>query len=412
MAPPAEILASSRSATFGTFVLVGFAMLSPVAWYPDFIERLGVTFAVWGGILGFSTVGAILPLVIAGRVLLRFGSRAVLRVSLVFAMIFLILLGFLVSPMTWGMAQIGFSFSMAFVGVSVNTHAVAIQSFSARPVVIRLHAGWSVGALMGALLGGISTILLPVHIFVIAVACLTLFSFELLRKRLLSSADDGHEADKASHLRSGSTKVPYPLWILVAGLFAALFPEIAIFEWSVVFAHEALEFDSAFRVFPFASFMVGMIAGRLVIPIVLGKASLAHVSHHSVAAAGSGIAALCLALATSFAPTVVDNTQFGVSALTGVLWLAVGLGLSCLAPAYFAAAAHVPYVAMAWALSFMQLITQILLVWSKVLMGFLAEGFGVDRAFLFPVAILAIGSFIAFKNASLRITPRLPAGNV
>jgi len=394
--PSSDKLARAQSALLFTFLVVGHAMLSSVAWVPEYIDRLGVNFATWGTILGFSTAGAIIPLMFASRVVLRFGSRYVIRAGLYLAMVFLIALGWIADPVFWALTNAGFTFSMSFVGNAVNTHAVAIQGFMTKPIVTRLHAGWSIGAVLAALTGGASTVLLSLEIFLIGVAVITLVSFELLRPLLLSPEEDGHEADRAIHVKRRIWQIPPQLLILAVGLFAAVYPEIAIVDWSAVFARDILNAELSIRSLPFAFFMAGMITGRLAMPILAEK-----IHPHTIASRGSLIAAGSLLSATLLAgPLAGINNWLGLGVTAG-LWLVMGLGLSGVGPTYFAAAAHIPQVSTAWALSRMQLMNQFAVIGAKALMGAIAEGFDVSSAYLFPVLLLVLGAVIARKTTSL-----------
>jgi len=126
--PTPERLRRAQPALIAAFLLVGHGTLSSVAWVPEYIDRLGVDFAAWGTILGFSTIGAITPLLIASRLNLRFGSRRVLRLALYVGMVFLILLGHSDNPVVWTLINTGFTFAMSFAGNAVNTHSVAVKA--------------------------------------------------------------------------------------------------------------------------------------------------------------------------------------------------------------------------------------------------------------------------------------------
>jgi len=374
---------------------VGHGTLSSVAWVPEYIDRLGVDFAAWGSILGFSTIGAITPLLIASRLNLRFGSRRVLRVALYVGMMFLILLGQSDNPIVWTLINTGFTFAMSFAGNAVNTHSVAVQSFVTRPIVSRLHAGWSIGAVLAAITGGLSTVFLNLETFLVIVAIVTVVAFEIIRPGLLGPEEDGHDADKAVHVKRKPWQLPKQMWLLAAGLVAAVYPEIAVVDWAAVFARDVLNAEISIRALPFAAFMVGMIAGRLAMP------TLAERSHpHTVASRGSLIAGIAL-MASVFVsgPLAGWNGTVGL-AITMMLWLVVGLGVSGVAPTYFAAAAHIPQISAAWALSRMMLINQLTLIGAKALMGAIAEGVNLSVAFAFPAVLLLIGSVIAAKTTT------------
>ena len=392
MSPSSARIRQAQTGLLITFLLVGHATLSSVAWVPEYIDRLGVSFAAWGTILGFSTMGAIIPLMFASRVIHRYGSRAVMRLGLYAGMVFLVLLGWTNDPVLWTLVNTMFTFSMSFAGNAVNTHAVAIQAFVAKPIVSTLHAGWSIGAVFAALSGALSTVLISLEVFLIAVAVVTLVLFEILRPRLLSADEDGHEADRSVHVKRRFWQMPREMWILTAGLIASVYPEIAIVDWAAVFARDVLGAELSLRALPFAAFMAGMIIGRLSIT------RLAEYFHpHTIASRGSLFAAIALTGSVLFSGTLAEIDPGLGLAVTGVLWLLVGLGLSSVAPTYFAAAAHVPQVSTAWALSRMQLINQLALIGAKALMGALAEGFSLSAAFVFPVVLLIIGSVIMAK---------------
>ncbi len=377
------------------FLLVGHGTLSSVAWVPEYIDRLGVDFAAWGTILGFSTIGAIAPLLFSSRLIMRFGSRAVLRAGIYLGMVFLILLGHSDNPLVWALINTGFTFSMSIAGNAVNTHSVVIQGFVDRPIVSKLHAGWSIGALLAAVSGALSTVFLSLELFLVIVAVVTLIAFEILRPSLLGPNEDGHDADKAIHVKRKPWQLPKEMWLLTAGLVAAVYPEIAIVDWAAVFARDVVGAELSLRAAPFAAFMLGMIAGRLSMPY------LAERFHpHTVASRGSLLAGIAL-----LASVLLSGPMSGVSALyglmlTAVLWLIVGLGVSGVAPTYFAAAAHIPQVSTAWALSRMQLINQLTLIGAKALMGAIAEGINLSAAFAFPAVLLLLGFFVAAKTTT------------
>lgn len=395
MSPTTERLRHAQTALLATFLLVGHATLSSVAWVPEYIDRLDVSFATWGTILGFSTIGAIAPLMFSSRLIHRFGSRPVMRVGLYSGMVFLVLLAWTADPILWTLVNTMFTFSMSFAGNAVNTHAVAIQSFVTKPIVTKLHAGWSIGAVLAALSGALSTVLLSLEIFLAAVAVVTIIAFEILRPRLLAPDEDGHDADRAVHVKRKFWHMPRELWLLTAGLVAAVYPEIAVVDWAAVFARDVLEAELSLRAIPFAAFMLGMIVGRL------SMSRLAEKFHpHQVASRGSLFAAIALTASVLFPGTLAEINPLLGLASTGILWLLVGLGLSSVGPTYFAAAAHIPQVSTAWALSRMQLVTQFALIGAKALMGALAEGFDLSVAFVFPVILLLIGSIIVSKAAT------------
>ena len=375
-----------------TFIAVGHAALASVAWVPEYIDRLGVSFATWGTIIGFGVVGSITPLLFASRLMMRFGSRPVIRFANYAGMMMLVSLGLSSDPLVWLFLNMGFNFCMSLVGVSVNSHAVLLQKNIKKNIIGRLHAGWSVGAVGAAISGGLGTIFLSLETFLILVALFTIVVFEFSMRWLLAPSEDGHLEEKAVVVKRRFYQMPRQLWLLAVGLFCAIYPEVAVIDWAAVFARDVLSVELALRSLPFAAFMAGMITGRL------SMTRLSEKYHpHLIASRGSYMAAGALLLNAILAPLVAPTGQFYGLSVTIILWAIAGLGLASVSPAFFSAAGHVPGVSTSWAVSRLSLFNSSVSIFAKIAMGALAGGIGLPPAFLFPV-LLAVGAGIIAGN--------------
>lgn len=383
---PAARLRKAQIAMLLTFIFMGHAALASVAWVPEYIDRLGVSFAAWGTIIGLGVIGSITPLLFASRLMMRFGSRIIIRIASYFGLLFLVSLAWTNDPLIWFFLNIGFNFSMSLLGVSVNSHAVLLQKQITKNIIGRLHAGWSVGAVLAAITGGLSTVFLTLEVYLILVAISTWIIFEFAFRHLLSSQEDGHLEEKAQIVKRKFYQMPQQLWLLAFGLFFGIYPEVAVIDWAAVFARDVLNLEVALRSIPFAAFMIGMIAGRL------AMTKMAVRFHpHLIASRGSFIAAGALALSVMFAPMLTAiNPIFGLI-LTAFLWGLAGLGLAAVSPAFFSAAGHIPGVSTSWAVSRLSLFNSSVAIFAKAFMGATVEGYGLALAFFFPI-VLAIGS--------------------
>ena len=379
-------LRKAQIALLLTFIFMGHAALASVAWVPEYIDRLDVSFATWGTIIGLGVIGSITPLLFASRLMMRFGSRIVIRLSAYAGLIFLVSLAWTNDPLVWFFLNAGFNFSMSMLGVSVNSHGVLLQKQITKNIIGRLHAGWSVGAVMAAVTGGLATVFLTLEVYLIIVALITLVVFEFTLRWLLSPEEDGHLDEKAHVVKRRFYQMPQQLWLLAFGLFFGIYPEVAVIDWAAVFARDVLNLDLALRSIPFAAFMIGMIGGRL------SMTRLAEKYHpHHLASRGSFMAALVLALSALFSGALTAvSTTLGLM-VTVVLWLLAGLGLSFVSPAFFSAAGHLPGVSTSWAVSRMSLFNSSVAIFAKAFMGATVEGFGLSLAFFFPI-VLAIGA--------------------
>lgn len=391
---PGARLRRAQIASLLVFILMGHSALASVAWVPEFIDRLGVSFVTWGTIIGFSVIGSITPLLFASRLIMRFGARPIIRFANYGGMFFLVTLGWSNDPALWMIFNIFFNFFMSLLGVSVNSAAVLLQKQVTKNIMGRMHAGWSLGAVMAGVSGAFATVFITLELFLLLVAVITVLLFEIFLQWLLSPSEDGHIEEKATAVKRKFYQMPSQLWLLAFGLFAAVYPEVAVIDWAAVFARDVLNAELALRSIPFGLFMVGMIIGRL------SMRRLAEKMHpHTLASRGALLAAIALATAALFAAPVADsNSMLGV-VFGSMLWGLAGLGLAPASPAFFSAAGHVPGVSTAWAVSRLSLFNSSVAIFAKAFMGALVEGVGLSNAFFFPVILALIAAVIAEQFA-------------
>jgi len=387
-------LRKAQIAMLITFTFTGHIALSSVAWVPEFIDRLGVSFAAWGTIIGFGVIGSITPLFFVSRLIMRFGPRNLIRFGNYFGAVFLVLLSVTSNPAIWFFINMGFNFFMSILGVSVNSHSVLLQKKISKNVIGRFHAGWSLGAVGAAVTGGLSTVFMDLQQYLILVAILNVIVFEFALRWLLSPTEDGHLEERAGVVKRKFYQVPAQLVLLAVGMIGIVYPEVAVIDWAAVFARDVLNVDLALRSLPFAAFMVGMIIGRL------SMTKLAEKYHPNlIASRGAFLAAGVLALTAIAAPVLADSSNTIALAATMLLWLIAGLGLAPGAPTFMSAAGHIPGVSTAWAVSRLSLMSSIMSVMAKTLMGALAEGVGLSLAFFFPVTLAIVSGLIAYQFA-------------
>ena len=387
-------LRKAQIAMLVTFTFTGHIALSSVAWVPEFIDRLGVSFAAWGTIIGFGVIGSITPLFFVSRLIMRFGPRNLIRFGNYFGAVFLVLLTVTSNPAIWFFINMGFNFFMSILGVSVNSHSVLLQKQISKNVIGRFHAGWSLGAVGAAITGGLSTVFMDLQQYLILVAILNIIVFEFALRWLLSPTEDGHLDERAAVVKRKFYQVPPQLVLLAVGMIGIVYPEVAVIDWAAVFARDVLNVELALRSLPFAAFMVGMIVGRL------SMTKLAEKYHPNlIASRGAFLAAGVLALTAIAAPILADTSNTLALGVTMLLWLIAGLGLAPGAPTFMSAAGHIPGVSTAWAVSRLSLMSSIMSVMAKTLMGALAEGVGLSLAFFFPVTLAIVSGLIAYQFA-------------
>ena len=116
---PVAELAGAQRASFASFLLLGHLVLCSIAWVPEYIDRLGVSFAQWGVILGLAPIGALSAVITAPFMINRFGTSPVMRVTALLATVALVPLGFVTNAPLWTVLNTLFNFLAGLTGVAV-----------------------------------------------------------------------------------------------------------------------------------------------------------------------------------------------------------------------------------------------------------------------------------------------------
>jgi hypothetical protein len=100
--------------------------------------------------------GALLSMQLAGRLASRYGSAGLVRVAPLGTAGTIALIGTSRSLLALMGGLLAFGICDGLTDVSMNAHAVAVESVLGRPVLQRMHASFSAGTIVGALPGGIA----------------------------------------------------------------------------------------------------------------------------------------------------------------------------------------------------------------------------------------------------------------
>jgi len=386
-------VSEAQRGSFISFILLAHLVLCSVAWVPEYIDRLGVTFTQWGTILGLAPVGAISSILLAPRIILRFGVRSIMMVGVALATTTLALLGFITDPVTWAAVNLAFNFFASLIGVAVNSHAVTVQRQVDKPIISGLHAGWSIGAVLAAVTGGLGTVYMSLGTYLVVTGIVTTVAMLMLFRRILGPGEDGHQVERATQSPRKFWQFPAALWVISLGFFAGVFPEVAVLEWSAVFARDTLGASVALRALPFAAFMAGMIVGRLTIGKLAEKYSI-----HRLASRGAVVTAIALAMPAIFGSQIAQVSSTAAITFLAVLWAVAGYSIAPLGPTLMASAAQVPGIPSAHAISLVSFVLQVLSIGAKILMGAIAQGVSVAAALGFPVVLLLVVAWIVGRQ--------------
>jgi MFS family permease len=144
----------SRYAVSVLFFLCGFIFSCWATRIPVFKEAFDLNEAELGAILFMLPLGSFIALPFAGWAVDRYGSRFMSVVSIILYAASLYALAWCSTVFALSVMLFIFGFMGDNVNIAMNTQGLDVQHRSDKPILSSFHGLWSVGALVGALIGG------------------------------------------------------------------------------------------------------------------------------------------------------------------------------------------------------------------------------------------------------------------
>jgi len=357
---------------------------------------LGVMFATWGvhvptvkGHYGLGEqalaiamlaggVGALMALAQAGRVVGRWGPRAVSAVMGVACCASIACL--LAWPVYGALLAVMLLFGItgSLVDVAINTEATEIERLAARPLMSGFHGMFSLGGMAGASLGSAAPALglTPQAHLLVATGIGAVVVLTGSRAMLPVPEKDREEKHPLSLPRG-------PLLLLGVLASMGLIAEGAMYDWSVLFMKQERASAPSTAALAYASFSGAMAVGRFGGDWVRARLAPRRLMRFSGALAAAGMA-LSLALPS---PAV---------ALAG--FALVGLGLSNVVPVLFSAASQVPGVSSAHGIAAVSGVGYLGMMAGPPLIGLIAEHASLTAG-LWVVVVFAVFMALTAKRA-------------
>jgi hypothetical protein len=347
-----------RFATAAVFFVNGAGVGTLLPQVPYLRAQLDVSKGVIGLCLLAMTLGALIAMPIAGQLLDRRPSRAIVRGAIA---VYPLVLAFpLLARTPLVLAALLFFVGAAngFLDISMNAHGAAIERDEARPIMSSLHGGWSLGGVAGAAAVGLSAgagVDPRVHMVATAVVLWVL--------GMIAARSIGH-ADVVAEEQSAGFRLP-PRDVILLGVLCILVmvTEGAMNDWSALYLREDLGTSAGLAATGFAAFSAGMAVGRFG-----GDAIVARLGAERVLRGGAAIAALVLGAFLALGSTA--------AALPGLVL--VGLGVANGVPLLFSAAGRTatpgPAIAAVGTMGYVAFLG------GPPFLGFLADAIGLPGA--------------------------------
>ncbi len=392
-APPR--VRTAKIAVSTAFVVNGLVFASIIARTPALRDTLGLSSAQLGLLLLCISVGAVAGLPLSGPIVQRLGtSRAVLAGSL---SVGLGLAGVGAGLLAASVPVVGSSMVLVGLGmgvwdVAMNVQGADVERGLGRPLMPRLHAGFSIGTVSGAGIGALCAAAgVPLGLQVLVVAALAPLSMAWAVRRFLADRvgdPTGAEGAERPRRQSALTAWREPRTLLVGLMVLGFaFTEGAANDWMAVAMVDGYGASETVGAIGFGVFVTAMTIGRMA-----GVTALERFGRVATlrATAAVGLAGLLLVLLGGSVPVAMAGALlWGMGAALGF-----PVGMSAAADDESRAPARVSVVSSIGYTAFLA---------GPPLIGLLAEQQGILRALFVVVAALTLG--LLFSGAARPLAP-------
>ncbi|MEU9241988.1 MFS transporter [Streptomyces shenzhenensis] len=313
----------SRLAIAALFCSLGFQYATWAARIPAIKADLGLTAAEVGVLLMAAGIGAVASFPVVPVLMRRLGSARLALLSALGLTLLLLALAFAPDYPVALLVMVADGVGVGCLNVAMNAQGTALETRYARNTMARLHATFSAGSLLAALLASgmnAATSSVAAHFGVAAVVLVSLTA--LARPGLLQ--DEAPAQEKRSTSRAGwSLPSRVTLWMCCAMAFGTV-TEGAMNDWSALYLREVAKASAEL-----APMGIAVVSGMMVLARVFADGWRSRWGDGRVVLVGSALAAAGLAFAL---------LSGGVAAaLLG--FACVGLGCAAVTPCVYVAAA-------------------------------------------------------------------------
>jgi len=380
--------------------LQGIIAISLVPRVPELVAQLNLDFAGWGALIGAISLSSLLPLVLANKLIMKFGTRPIMSLGGIAFAGSLAFIPWCNSPWEFAIVAMTQTISGATFNIALQSATVMLQKKLKKTVIGNVHASWSIGATISAAMSGAlvaAGVSFKLHFGLAAlIAAAGMF---IASRFLLGPNEDGHLSEQKHVEKISWLKTPWYVWLLTAGFVVGAWCESMMTDWSALFSKQVLGIDSGHAAIAYAAFSGSMILGRLSIgPLTKNR----HISQ--LAMLGSVIGLVGITGGVLLGPALIrQNLVLGMIVLC-IFWVCAGIGSAAMVPSFFSAAGHVKGMATAQVLARMSFASVFIFMALKSAIGVFAN-FNLQFAMLTPmVAFIFAGliSSLVAKRAKLR----------
>lgn len=357
-----------RRAVGVMFFVAGAAYANWLARIPAVRDTLGLNERELGMLLLAGASGALVAFRFAGRLIARYGSRRVTRLAGTLFCAFLALPTCFANAVGSAVALFWVGAASGLMDVAMNAQAVEVERAHTRQILSLFHGLFSLGGLVGAMMGGAAAALgvaAPLHL---ALAGLILLIPTVVYGAALLPFTPAESPPSTTARPTGK------LLALGAVVFCSSVGEGAMADWSAVYLLDVLHTTAGVAALGFAFYSVAMLVGRFTgdwFTTRFGAVRMVRLG--GLVVSGSlGLGLMSQSVAAMFAA-----------------FFCVGVGLAVVVPVVFRCGGQLPGVAPGAALATLATLSYSAFLLGPPVIGFIAANYTL-RGGLAVVAVLAL----------------------
>jgi MFS family permease len=359
------------------FFICGLNFATWATRIPDFKTSLQLSDAELGTVLMGLPIGSLVSLPIAGWLLTKYASRWITLMAVVMYVVVIPSLGLLTSALSLFLGLFFFGMAGDIMNIAMNTQVVSLEAKMNKIIMSSFHAVFSIGLLAGAFFGGIleQEKFTPIeHFSLIALSNIILIPFSF--RNLLT---DKPIQDETKSISSIVNLGPYLITLSFIA-FCGMLCEGAMADWISLYFKEYNP-DSPFPItIGFSFFAAAMVLGRFIgdkISLKYGVSTILILN---------GILISLGMLLTLLFPSI--HIKIAGCFITGI-------GISTIVPLIYSQAGNQKEIMPSIAIAGVSTIAYIGFLLGPVLIGYLSDFIGLDKALYLIVVLGFLAAFIS-----------------
>ena len=370
----------ARYAVGATFAVNGMTFANLVPRYPEIVADLGLDNAAFGAAVAAWPLGALLSGLFAGVAVTRWSSKRVIVGASLAMSVLLAGVGWASSWFALAGVFLCVGLVDALIDIANNAQGLWVQRRIGTSIITGLHGLWSVGAVVGGLIGSAFAGLgVPVRWQLLVTGGLFALALVVASRFLLPSHEPVPARDAASTLPDATGRAPRPpvgvivrlLLICLVGLAGAA-GEDAGNTWGALYLTGTLGTTAAVGGAVFVAMQTTMIIGRFA-----GDPLVTRFGPRGVSRVGGVLTVLGFAVVLAVPSALAAVVGFGI----------VGLGIAVLIPLAMHAADELPGLPRGFGLAVSGWMMRVGFLLTPPLIGIVADQVGLRWAFVVPAGL-------------------------